>query len=73
MVNYVRLKTNLRVAMQRLKLLEKKKAELATRARKEIGTYLLEGEFCRVVLTIKLVFQSIFYFDNQYVFTAVKT
>lgn len=35
--NYNKLKTNLRLAVNRLKLLEKKKTELATKSRKEIS------------------------------------
>lgn len=38
--NYTKLKTNLRLAVNRLKLLEKKKSELAQKSRKEIGDYL---------------------------------
>ena len=36
-MNHNRLKTNLKVAIQRLKLLEKKKTELALKATKEIA------------------------------------
>lgn len=38
--NYNKLKTNLRLAINRLKLLEKKKTELAQKARKEIADYI---------------------------------
>lgn len=38
--NYTKLKTNLRLAINRLKLLEKKKTELAQKARKEIADYI---------------------------------
>uniref|UniRef100_A0A8W7P315 IST1 homolog n=1 Tax=Anopheles coluzzii TaxID=1518534 RepID=A0A8W7P315_ANOCL len=42
--NYTKLKTNLRLALNRLKLLEKKKTELAQKARKEIADYLVAGK-----------------------------
>lgn len=40
MSNYAKLKTNLKLAIQRLKLLEKKKTELSLKSRKEIADYL---------------------------------
>lgn len=43
-VNYAKLKTNLSLAIQRLKLLEKKKTELAQRSRKEIADYIQDGK-----------------------------
>lgn len=42
--NYSKLKTNLRLAVNRLKLLEKKKSELTQKARKEIADYLAIGK-----------------------------
>lgn len=42
--NYTKLKTNLRLAINRLKLLEKKKTELALKARKEIADYIAAGK-----------------------------
>lgn len=42
-INYAKLKTNLSLAMQRLKLLEKKKTELTQKSRKEIADYIAEG------------------------------
>ncbi|EDX09476.1 GD13110 [Drosophila simulans] len=42
--NYNKLKTNLRLALNRLKLLEKKKAELTQKSRKEIADYLATGK-----------------------------
>ncbi|XP_050074886.1 IST1 homolog [Anopheles maculipalpis] len=42
--NYSKLKTNLRLALNRLKLLEKKKTELAQKARKEIADYIVAGK-----------------------------
>ena len=41
---YQKLSTNLRLAINRLKLLEKKKTELTVRARKEIADYLANGK-----------------------------
>ncbi|VDL98555.1 unnamed protein product [Schistocephalus solidus] len=38
--NYNRLKSNLRISMQRLKLLQKKKTEVSLKARKEVADYL---------------------------------
>lgn len=42
--NYTKLKTNLRLAVNRLKLLEKKKSELTQKSRKEIADYLAMGK-----------------------------
>ena len=41
--NYTKLKTNLSLSIQRLKLLEKKKTELAQKSRKEIADYISQG------------------------------
>lgn len=41
---YQKLSTNLRLAINRLKLLEKKKTEMAVKARKEIADYLQSGK-----------------------------
>ena len=41
--NYTKLKTNLSLSIQRLKLLEKKKTELAQKSRKEIADYIAQG------------------------------
>ena len=42
--NYTKLKTNLSLCIQRLKLLEKKKTELAQKSRKEIAEYISQGK-----------------------------
>lgn len=42
--NYQKLKTNLRLSVNRLKLLEKKKTELAQKSRKEIADYISAGK-----------------------------
>ena len=41
---YQKLRTNLQLAVNRLKLLEKKKTEQAVKARREIGDYLQIGK-----------------------------
>lgn len=41
--NYTKLKTHLRLAINRLKLIEKKKTELTQKSRKEIADY-IQGE-----------------------------
>lgn len=51
--NYPKLKTNLRLALNRLKLLEKKKTELAQKARKEIGDFLSAGKFERARIRVE--------------------
>ena len=38
--NYPKLKTNLRLAINRLKLLQKKKSEISLQQRKEIADYI---------------------------------
>ncbi|KAJ8883100.1 hypothetical protein PR048_014939 [Dryococelus australis] len=43
-LSYPKLKTNLRLAINRLKLLEKKKTELAQKARTEIADYISSGK-----------------------------
>lgn len=42
--NYSKLKTNLRLTINRLKLLEKKKTEIALKSRKEIADYIRDGK-----------------------------
>ncbi|XP_068245382.1 IST1 homolog [Palaemon carinicauda] len=51
--NYNKLKTNLRLAINRLKLLEKKKTELAQKARKEIADYLATGKTERAKIHVE--------------------
>ena len=45
MVNHTKLKTNLKLAIQRLKLLEKKKSENARKSTKEIADYIQISKF----------------------------
>lgn len=47
--NYNKLKTNLRLAISRLKLLEKKKTELNQKAKKEVADYLAAGKVSRLL------------------------
>ena len=52
--NYSKLKTNLRLAVNRLKLLEKKNTELALKARREIADYIAAGKAERGILVFQL-------------------
>lgn len=51
--NYSKLKTNLRLVINRLKLLEKKKTELAAKARKEIADYISAGKDDRARIRVE--------------------
>ncbi|XP_063293507.1 IST1 homolog [Pelobates fuscus] len=53
-----RLKINLRLAMNRLKLLEKKKTEIAQKARKEIADYLSSKKFDRARIRVEHIIQE---------------
>jgi vacuolar protein sorting-associated protein IST1 len=50
---YQKLSTNLRLAINRLKLLEKKKTEMAVKARKEIADYLQSGKEDRARIRVE--------------------
>lgn len=56
--NYSKLKTNLRLAINRLKLLEKKKTELAQKARKEIADYITEGKYERAKIRVEHIIRE---------------
>lgn len=56
--NYNKLKTNLRLAINRLKLLEKKKTELAQKARKEIADYLATGKIERAKIRVEHIIRE---------------
>uniref|UniRef100_A0AAG5DDK0 IST1 homolog n=1 Tax=Anopheles atroparvus TaxID=41427 RepID=A0AAG5DDK0_ANOAO len=56
--NYTKLKTNLRLAVNRLKLLEKKKTELAQKARKEIADYILAGKPERAKIRVEHIIRE---------------
>ncbi|XP_064641072.1 IST1 homolog isoform X2 [Lineus longissimus] len=51
--NYEKLKTNLRLAIQRLRLLEKKKTELTQKSRKEIADYISAGKEDRARIRVE--------------------
>ncbi|XP_064105450.1 IST1 homolog isoform X1 [Macrobrachium nipponense] len=56
--NYNKLKTNLRLAINRLKLLEKKKTELAQKARKEIADYITTGKTERAKIRVEHIIRE---------------
>ncbi|XP_037933598.1 IST1 homolog isoform X2 [Teleopsis dalmanni] len=56
--NYTKLKTNLRLATSRLKLLEKKKSELAQKSRKEIGDFLSNGKTERARIRVEHIIRE---------------
>lgn len=56
--NYSKLKTNLRLAIERLKLLEKKKTELAQKARKEIADYIAAGKSERAKIRVEYIIRE---------------
>ena len=55
---YARLKTNLRLALNRLKLLEKKKAEMAQKGRREIAEYLASGKEERARIRVEHIIRE---------------
>lgn len=57
-MNYSRLKTNLRLTVNRLKLLEKKKTELAQKARREIAEYLQNGKEERARIRVEHIIRE---------------
>ncbi|KAH8305196.1 hypothetical protein KR018_000545 [Drosophila ironensis] len=56
--NYNKLKTNLRLSLNRLKLLEKKKAELTQKSRKEIADYLAAGKIERARIRVEHIIRE---------------
>ncbi|XP_066991302.1 IST1 homolog isoform X2 [Anabrus simplex] len=56
--NYTKLKTHLRLAINRLKLLEKKKTELAQKARKEIADYVSAGKYERAKIRVEHIIRE---------------
>uniref|UniRef100_T1IXH0 IST1 homolog n=1 Tax=Strigamia maritima TaxID=126957 RepID=T1IXH0_STRMM len=56
--SYNKLKTNLRLAVNRLKLLEKKKTELAQKARREIADYLANGKDERAKIRVEHIIRE---------------
>ncbi|CAG2166414.1 unnamed protein product [Oppiella nova] len=57
-VNYTKLKTNLRLCINRLKLLEKKKTELAQKSRKEIGEYIVTSKYERAKIRVEHIIRE---------------
>jgi len=56
--NYSKLKTSLRLAISRLKLLEKKKTELTQKSRKEIADYLANGKIERSKIRVEHIIRE---------------
>lgn len=56
--NYSKLKTNLRLTVNRLKLLERKKTELTQKARKEIADYLANGKPERAKIRVEHIIRE---------------
>ncbi|KAJ8732956.1 hypothetical protein PYW07_015555 [Mythimna separata] len=56
--NYTKLKTHLRLAINRLKLIEKKKTELAQKARKEIAEYIAAGKSERAKIRVEHIIRE---------------
>jgi len=55
---YQKLTTNLRLSINRLKLLEKKKTEMALKARKEIAAYLADGKEDRARIRVEHIIRE---------------
>ena len=55
---YQKLVTNLRLAISRLKLLEKKKSEMAVKSRKEIADYLKNGKEDRARIRVEHIIRE---------------
>jgi len=56
--NYNKLKTNLRLCINRLKLLEKKKTEMAMKSRKEIADYITAGKSERAKIRVEHIIRE---------------
>lgn len=56
--NYNKLKTNLRLTINRLKLLEKKKTEIGQKARKEIADYISAGKDDRARIRVEHIIRE---------------
>ncbi|XP_067141097.1 IST1 homolog [Centruroides vittatus] len=56
--NYSKLKTNLRLCINRLKLLEKKKSELSLKARREIADYISNGKCERAKIKVEHIIRE---------------
>jgi len=56
--NYTKLKTNLRLMINRLKLLERKRTEIAQKARVEIAEYLRSGKLDRARVRVEHIIRE---------------
>jgi vacuolar protein sorting-associated protein IST1 len=56
--NYGKLKTNLRLCIQRLKMAEKKKTELAQKSRREIAEYLAGAKVERARIRVEHIIRE---------------
>lgn len=56
--NYSKLKTHLRLAINRLKLAEKKKTELNQKARKEIADFIAAGKYERAKIRVEFIIRE---------------
>ncbi|XP_077283012.1 increased sodium tolerance 1-like protein [Arctopsyche grandis] len=56
--NYTKLKTNLRLAINRLKLIEKKKTELTQKSRKEIADYIQGEKYERAKIRVEHIIRE---------------
>lgn len=63
--NYTKLKTHLRLSINRLKLLEKKKTELAQKARREIAEYIAAGKSERAKIRVEHIIRSVDFLKPQ--------
>ena len=56
--NYTKLKTNLRLVVNRLRLLEKKRTEIAQKSRVEIADYLRAGKVDRARVRVEHIIRE---------------
>ncbi|EFA04455.2 IST1 homolog isoform X3 [Tribolium castaneum] len=56
--NYTKLKTNLRLVIARLKLLEKKKTELTEKSRREIADFIAAGKIERAKIRVEYIIRE---------------
>lgn len=57
--NYTKLKTHLRLAMNRLKLSEKKKSELTQKSRREIADFIQAGKTERAKIRVEQIIRYV--------------
>lgn len=57
--NYNKLKTNLRLSISRLKLLEKKKTEQTEKSRREIADFLANGKHERAKIRVEYIIRLV--------------